>query len=191
VIMYRDAELRRYQYSVYPDWAGGAYGSPTVSGSRPGGLIAGTWATMQYMGQMGYLDSCRSIVTCAKTIEAAIREEMPDLYILGEPVASVVAFASKNPSINVLEVGDKMSARGWHLNGLANPPAVHIACTRLTTTMTDQFIQDLKDSIEEVRGKPPGKGTMVSLYGLGSSSPAGPALVSRIVTMFLDTLYIA
>lgn len=49
--MYRDAELRKYQYFVYPDWAGGAYGSPSLAGSRPGALIAGTWATLQYMGQ--------------------------------------------------------------------------------------------------------------------------------------------
>jgi len=191
VIMYRDAKLREYQYFVYPDWAGGAYGSPSISGSRPGGLLAGAWATMQYMGQSGYLDSCRAIVTCAKTIEAAIREEIPDLYVLGEPVASVVAFGSKNPKVSVLEVGDAMSTRGWSLNGLSNPAAVHIACTLLTTKMTDQFIQDLKECVEEVRGKPTGKGTMVSLYGLGVSGPAGNALVSRIITAFLDCLYIA
>lgn len=31
--------------------------------------------------------------------------------------------------------------------------------------MTDQFIQDLKESVEEARGKPAGKGTMILLYG--------------------------
>ncbi|KAG9038701.1 hypothetical protein FRB95_000291 [Tulasnella sp. JGI-2019a] len=191
VIMYRDSKLREHMYFVYPDWAGGAYGSPTLSGSRPGGLIAGAWATMQYMGHKGYLESCRSIVTCAKTIEAAVRDDLPDLYVLGKPVSSVVAFGSKNPAVNILEVGDIMSGRGWSLNGLSNPPAVHIACTRLTTKMTDQFIQDLKDSVEEARGRPAGTGTMVSLYGLGVSGPAGSTLVSRIVTIFLDTLYIA
>ncbi|KAG8864618.1 hypothetical protein FRB96_005122 [Tulasnella sp. 330] len=191
VIMYRDSKLREHQYFVYPDWAGGAYGSPTLSGSRPGGLIAGAWATMQYMGHKGYLDSCRSIVTCARTIEAAVRDDFPDLYVLGKPVSSVVAFGSKNAAVNILEVGDIMSNRGWSLNGLSNPPAVHIACTRLTTTMTDQFLQDLKASVEEARGRPAGKGTMVSLYGLGVSGPAGSTLVSRIITIFLDTLYIA
>ncbi|KAG8956193.1 hypothetical protein FRC04_004269 [Tulasnella sp. 424] len=191
VIMYRDAELRKYQYFVYPDWAGGAYGSPSLAGSRPGALIAGTWATMQYMGQDGYLKSCRSIVTCAKTIEAGIREEIPELYVLGEPVASCVAFASNTPSVNVLEVGDIMSTKGWHLNGLSNPAAVHIACTRLTTKMTDQFIQDLKESVAEAKDKPAGKGTMVSIYGLNVSSPVGPALVSRLAMAFLDAMYIA
>ncbi len=66
---------------------------------------------------------------CAKTIEKAIREEIPELYVLGEPVATVVAFGSTNPKVNVMEVGDIMSTRGWHLNGLSSPAAVHIACT--------------------------------------------------------------
>ncbi|KAJ7217718.1 pyridoxal phosphate-dependent transferase [Mycena pura] len=129
VIMYRDAELRRYQYYVYPDWAGGVYASPSLSGSRPGALIAGTWAVMQYMGSNGYLESCRSIVTCARTIADTIDSSIPELYILGSPPGPVIAFGSKHPKVNVLEVGDKMSQRGWHLNALTGPAAVHIACT--------------------------------------------------------------
>ena len=34
VIMYRDAELRKYQYYVNPDWVGGVYASPSIAGSR-------------------------------------------------------------------------------------------------------------------------------------------------------------
>lgn len=78
----------------------------------------------------GYIASCKSIVTCARTIARAIRQEIPELYVLGDPPASVVAFGSKNSKVvSVLTVGDKMSERGWHLNGLNNPAAVHIACT--------------------------------------------------------------
>lgn len=67
--MYRSADLRRYQYYLNPTWSGkhypgvcvqimtsivhkgGVYASPSMSGSRPGSLIAGAWAAMQYMGQ--------------------------------------------------------------------------------------------------------------------------------------------
>ncbi|KAG9097858.1 hypothetical protein FRC06_007111, partial [Ceratobasidium sp. 370] len=142
VIMYRSADLRRYQYYLNPTWSGGVYASPSMSGSRPGSLIAGAWAAMQYMGQRqvvlpknlkhiyyilsqpssGYEASCRDIVECRKKIEKAIREDIPELRVLGKPVASVVAFASAESSlgaaINVLEVGDSMSRRGWHLNAL-------------------------------------------------------------------------
>lgn len=39
----------------------------------------------------------------------------------------MVAFASK--TINIYALGDAMSKKGWHLNGLMNPPALHMAFT--------------------------------------------------------------
>jgi hypothetical protein len=83
----------------------------------------------------GYANSCKSIVTTARTIISAIETEIPELYILGSPPASCVAFTSrplakgKGEEVDVLAVGDRMSQRGWHLNGLSAPKAVHIACT--------------------------------------------------------------
>lgn len=89
--------------------------------------------------------------------------------MLGDPRASVVAFASakegKAEGVNVLEVGDKMSKKGWHLNALSAPAAVHIAATRLTVPAVDQFIADLKDAVRDAQLEPSGKGTMVVLYG--------------------------
>lgn len=68
-------------------------------------------------------------MNCTRAIANAIKSSIPELYILGSPPASVVAFASKHPDVNVLEVGDAMGKKGWHLNGITGPPAVHIACT--------------------------------------------------------------
>ncbi|KAI9062826.1 PLP-dependent transferase [Trametes sanguinea] len=190
VIMYRDAALRRFQYYINPDWVGGVYGSPSIAGSRPGAIIAGTWAAMEYMGHSGYLESCKQIVTAAKTIARRIKSEIPELRILGNPPASVVAFAAAHESeLNVLEVGDAMSKKGWHLNALSQPAAVHIAVTRLSVPVVDQFIADLKDSVRDAQITPSGKGTMVTLYGLGQSSPVGPTMVGHVAEAFLDTMY--
>ena len=38
--------------------------------SRPGSLIAGCWTAMMKMGRTGYVDATKSIVGCAKKIEA-------------------------------------------------------------------------------------------------------------------------
>ncbi len=170
--MYRNAELRTYQYYVNPTWTGGVYASPSIAGSRsvsfksgdqfiyscaiyfgdhsPGSLIAGTWAAMQYMGSeyvicrfcftqravsyiysvhSGYLESCKSIVGATRAIAKTITTDIPELYVLGNPPASVVAFASKHPQVNIREVGDVMSKKGWHLNAIVQPAAVHIAVT--------------------------------------------------------------
>lgn len=194
VIMYASSALRRHQYYIQPDWSGGVYASPTIAGSRPGALIAGTWTAMMAMGQDGYTKSCREIVGAAKAIEQGIRDELSgQLQVLGKPLVSVVAFASANPKINVYAVGDLMSKRGYHLNGLAtDPPAVHIACTRLTVPIVGEFLMDLKECVSEAsassKGAKDSKGSMAQLYGLGSSSAVGPALVGELATRFIDTL---
>lgn len=85
------------------------------------------WLIWRYRG---YLESCREIVGAAKTIAARIRSEFSNkLYVLGSPPASVIAFGSVHPQCNIHEVGDIMSKKGWHLNGIVRPDAIHIAVT--------------------------------------------------------------
>lgn len=42
-----------YALAAVTEWSGGLYVSPTIAGSRPGGLIAGAWAAMMSLGQEG------------------------------------------------------------------------------------------------------------------------------------------
>src|SRR3990172_8019315 len=44
VLLYRNKDLRRRQYFSVTGWPGGLYFSPTMAGSRPGGLSAACWA---------------------------------------------------------------------------------------------------------------------------------------------------
>jgi sphinganine-1-phosphate aldolase len=46
VILYKNDEIRSYQYFAYATWPGGLFGSPSMSGSRPGGMIAAAWTAM-------------------------------------------------------------------------------------------------------------------------------------------------
>jgi sphinganine-1-phosphate aldolase len=79
----------------------------------------------------GYAESCRTIVSASRHFAAQIKQRFPtDLYVLGDPKISVVAFASRDPArLNIHAVGDAMGKKGWHLNGLANPAALHMAFT--------------------------------------------------------------
>lgn len=56
------------QYFVSPEWTGGIYASPTIAGSRPGGLLVGAWAAMMAMGVRGYKQCAQEIMKAAKTI---------------------------------------------------------------------------------------------------------------------------
>jgi sphinganine-1-phosphate aldolase len=46
--MFRTAALRRFAYFCQPDWPGGIYATPTVTGSRNGAIIVGCWAALMY-----------------------------------------------------------------------------------------------------------------------------------------------
>lgn len=193
VIMYRSSTWRHHQYSVLTDWPGGVYASPSAAGSRPGALIAGSWAAMMYMGKEGYLQSCQSIVGAAKKLEANIRTEIPELEVLGKPLCSVVAFTHKKGSgVNIYELGDYLSSKGWHLNALQNPAALHIAFTRPSVTAVDDLVNALKDGVQASKANTGStKGDLVTLYGLGSSSAIGPGLVGDLAKRYLDVLYTA
>ncbi|BFZ58252.1 hypothetical protein PYCC9005_005314 [Savitreella phatthalungensis] len=187
VIMYRDKGMRKYQYFVMTTWPGGVYASPTIAGSRPGALIAGCWAAMMHMGEQGYIDSCKDIVGARQRIQERIQREIPELRIMGNPQVSVVAFTSDQ--INIYTVGDKMSKSGWHLNGLQDPPALHIACTRPTINAVDSLITDLKAAVAETVAEGGGgdAGSMAMLYGAGALPDK--SIVASLAEGFLDTLY--
>ncbi|KAJ9108577.1 hypothetical protein QFC19_002293 [Naganishia cerealis] len=172
VIMYRDASLRRFQYYIQPDWAGGVYASPSMAGSRPGSIIAGAWAVMTHLGQEGYAQSCDTIISAARRLKTALHQDpilSADLYVLGDPMVSVVAFGSN--SVNIYAVGDAMGKKGWHLNALANPSALHLAVTVgvfsgiPTAKNIDNLLKDLKEVLVDVKNSPSAAGDMVALYG--------------------------
>ncbi|KAK9462661.1 pyridoxal phosphate-dependent transferase [Lipomyces oligophaga] len=189
VILYRDSTYRKNQYFLATQWSGGIYASPTLAGSRPGALMAGCWATMMHVGDDGYYASAKSIVATARRIKEAIRTEIPEIYVIGEPLSSVVSFSSEQ--LNIYALADALSSKGWHLSALQNPPALHIACTRLTTAGADnELIKCLKDSVATVKaaGKAKAKGDTAALYGVaGSVSTRG--LVDELAVGFLDILY--
>ncbi|RKP09837.1 sphinganine-1-phosphate aldolase BST1 [Thamnocephalis sphaerospora] len=189
IVMYRTKELRSYQYFVCPEWTGGVYASPSVAGSRPGALIAGCWTALMSMGEAGYVDSTRKIIECARHIHRGI-QAISGVHVLGYPVMSVVSFGA-DPSMNVHAIADAMSRRGWHLNSLQNPDAVHIACTMLTVPVAEQFCQDLKAAVDEVRADPElSKHGKAAIYGMAATIP-DKSVIGEVAKGFVDALYIA
>jgi len=183
-VLYREAKFREYQYFITPNWPGGVYASPSIAGSRPGALIAGAWASMMMQGESGYIEACHKIVSTMKKIEEAIRNDSElstELHVIGRPLVSVVAFTSS--TVDIYGVADVMSAKGWHLNALQNPPAIHVAVTLPIVAAADKLLEDLKAAIKEVNekemkaiaegkgGKNLHKGDASALYGVAGSLP--------------------
>jgi glutamate/tyrosine decarboxylase-like PLP-dependent enzyme len=186
VVLYRSYELRHYQYFVATDWPGGLYFSPTFAGSRPGALSAACWAAMVSMGESGYLEATKRILKAAEIVKAGIRD-IPEVDILGDPMW-VIAFSSA--TVDIYQVMDQMSSKGWSLNGLHRPSCVHIAITQRHTQpgVAERFVTDLQEAVESVKAYPQKSGGMAPVYGLAATLPAR-GVVGEILKRYVDLLY--
>ena len=69
VVLYRTEKLKSYQYFTYTEWPGGIYFSPTMAGSRSGALSAACWASLVSIGEEGFMNIAKNIMTAANTIK--------------------------------------------------------------------------------------------------------------------------
>ena len=185
VILYRGKNLRRYQYYTTADWPGGLYVSPTLAGSRPGALSAACWAAMMAMGEAGYREATRRILETAAEIKEGIGQ-IPGLRILGDPLW-VIAFTSGE--VDIFQVLARLTERGWSLNPLNHPPAVHLAVTLRHTQpgVAARFLRDLRDAVAAAKDSPGPPGGAAAVYGMAATVPAG--IVQEALKAYLDFLY--
>lgn len=189
VVLYRNSELRHFQYFVAPDWPGGIYASPTIAGSRPGSLIAGCWTAMMYMGESGYVEATKKIVTTAKKITTELKK-IEGIKVFGEPEVSVVAFGSD--VFDIYRVGSELTKKGWNLNSLQYPASIHICCTYLTSKVEDDFIRDVKEIVADIMADPSKSKAegFAAIYGLAASIP-DRSMIEVVARGFIDCLYSA
>ncbi|XP_061644887.1 sphingosine-1-phosphate lyase 1 isoform X1 [Phyllopteryx taeniolatus] len=188
VILYSDTKYRHYQYFVAPDWQGGIYASPSIAGSRPGGIVAACWATMMYMGENGYVDATRKIIRVARKIKTEVRK-MKGVFVFGDPQVSVVAIGSND--FDIFRLSNALTSKGWNLNTLQYPSSIHICCTVLHTQpgVVERFVSDVREQVAIIMKNPKEKTTgMGAIYGMAQSIP-DRSMVTEISKAFLDCLY--
>jgi glutamate/tyrosine decarboxylase-like PLP-dependent enzyme len=186
VLLYRTPALRRYQYFKQPDWPGGIYFSPGLSGSRSGGVVAATWAAMVNLGERGYLEVADRILKTARTIREGIAA-IPELEVIGDPTF-LVAFRARE--LDVFHVNDRLIELGWRLNALQLPPALHFCVTRPNTAdgVAEAFVRDLGYAVEYAKDPPAESPRSGALYGLGGT-PEGNAALDTLFAAALDAMY--
>ena len=189
VLMYSSQELRRFQYFCAPEFTGGMYVTPNMSGSRPGVLSVGAWAVVMSMGRKGYVECTRTIMRAARYIkeEAA---KIENIRVVADPIMSVVAFESD--TLNVHAIGNTMSKiGGWGVSHLQNPNGFHIAVTYANARQAENFIEDLRKAVLEVELDPEAKHyETAALYGMVAETP-DKTLVGDISKHFADCLFTA
>ncbi|XP_025960591.1 sphingosine-1-phosphate lyase 1 isoform X1 [Dromaius novaehollandiae] len=188
VVLYSNKKYRSYQFFVAPDWQGGIYASPTMAGSRPGGIIAACWATLMHMGESGYVEATKRIIKTARFLESELRK-IDGIFIFGIPEVSVLSIGSD--TFDIYRLSNLLAAKGWNLNVLQFPPSIHLCITQLHTKpgVAEQFLRDVKDSVEEIMKDVNAETTgMGAIYGMAQSIP-DRSLIAEISQAYLDGLY--
>jgi glutamate/tyrosine decarboxylase-like PLP-dependent enzyme len=76
----------------------------------------------------------------AKDFQEALKQ-IPELRVIGEPDMCNVAFTGAMPGMNIYAINDLLTKKGWHLNALQRPAAVHMCFTAQHVDIVDQLIQ--------------------------------------------------
>ncbi|MEO8456632.1 MAG: aspartate aminotransferase family protein [Chloroflexota bacterium] len=161
-IMYRDNAYRRHQFFTQTDWPGGLYGSPTMTGSRPGGAVAAAWAVMTYLGQEGYMHLAKVIMDTTRALMDGINA-IDGVHVVGQPDMSVFAIGSD--TIDIHTVGDALETFGWHPDRQQKPPALHFMVTPAHKHIVEPFLADLRESVRKVVDGEQAPGRGAAVYG--------------------------
>ena len=187
--LFRDRALRNSQYFYLPDWSGGKYASPGMEGSRSGGLLAATWASMVQLGRSGYRGYAEAIFEAADVMKSAIRSH-PELRIMGSPT---FCFSFTSDQFDIYHVNDFMRPKGWRFNGQQYPNAIHMATTRPQTQpgVVEAFASDLAAAVayakeKEAAGEAPASG---AIYGgvIGGMTDEAAEFIKAVIADMMDT----
>jgi sphinganine-1-phosphate aldolase len=113
--------------------------------------------------------------------------DIPELYIIGKPVMSVFSFTSDK--IDIYNLGDVMDRKGWHLDRIQFPNALHMMVNPHHAEIVDTFLTDLKESVNEVIENPVSSSDGdAAIYGMVASLPDRGKVKDYIIN-FLKSQY--
>lgn len=183
IVLYRNHEIRRHQFVAVTEWSGGLYISPSMAGSRPGALIAGAWASLISFGMDGYTEAVQKVMQASEKLKKGI-SEISDLYIIGKPDMTIIAFASQ--TIDIYKVNEAMSAKGWNLNALHKPSSLHICITLQHVNTIEEFLKDLTMAVKMVKENPGMfEDGMAPIYGAAAKMP-DRGIVKDLLLAYMD-----
>ncbi len=182
VIMYRSKDIRKYQIFACTDTTAYTLINPTVLSTKSGGPYAGAWAVMNFLGEEGYMRIIKTVQDAVKKLIDGINA-IPELRVLGEPAMCMFSFASD--SINVYQLADEMSKRGWYIQGQFSTPLtprnLHISINFGNAHSVDALLNDLRECVEIVKTKTPVDSDAIkAMVGAALQSPDPEAAFGQL-----------
>jgi hypothetical protein len=118
---------------------------------------------MNHLGEEGYLAIADTVMQTTSKLRAGINA-IKGVHVLGDPVMSILAIGSDK--VNIYEVADELTMRGWHMDRQQFPPSLHLTVNYAHARVADQFLDDLAEAVTAARRLSLGKLTNGLTVGL-------------------------
>jgi sphinganine-1-phosphate aldolase len=185
VIIFKDKELRRYQFFVSKDWPGGMFASPSVTGTRPAGSIAAAWATLKAFGEEGYLKLYKDLFETTQKFQKGITEL--GFKVVGKPIGTLFAYQSTDVNIHV--IADLMEQKGWFVDRQMAPDSIHLTVTPAHAPALSKYLADLKEVTAHAKAHPElAEEGMAAMYGMAAKMP-DPTMIHEFLYGYMDQRY--
>lgn len=170
VVLFKKKFYKMFSQFSNIRWPGYPIVNPAVLSSRSEALLASAWATIHFLGQEGYTELAKKIISAREKIVKGFKGLGYEL--MGEPTV-IAAFTA---DLNVFKLFDEMAKRGWiflpqkGIEAMGIPPSLHLTVTPIHDKLADQMISDLKDCTEAVKRIPPSEAeSLLGIFGVALS----------------------
>ena len=186
VLLYKDISYLRHQFFITTDWPGGIYASPTFMGSRSGIPIATAWASIQALGQEGFLSITQKIMAGVQRFKEGI-QAIPELKLIGESFTNIFAFTSAHKKVDLFVVADVLAQKGWSVDRQHKPDSIHFTVMQHNLDVIDEYLSDLKEAVSYAKANPNAKTQGdAALYGLMARLPLRGMVANNVRKLFED-----
>ncbi len=151
-VFYRSPDRARYNSYDFNEWPNGRFVTNTIVGTRPGGGVAGAWATFRFLGADGYRRAAKEMMDMVARYKAGV-ESIPSLRVLGRPHLSIVAFGSDE--VDVFRIAEIMEKKGWLPGLLQAPKGIQRMMSMIHAPSMDEYLDDLSAAVGVVRQEGP------------------------------------
>jgi len=142
--------MKRFQRFETKNWPRGLYATDTFLGSRSAGAVASAWAVMNYLGREGYRKLARTVMDTKRRLTEGI-ESIDGLEIVHPSELCMLLYRSKDPAVDINAIGDNLLKKGWFVGRAVDPVSIHLAINPVHAASVDEYLSDLRASVDEAR----------------------------------------
>jgi sphinganine-1-phosphate aldolase len=162
----RDAELvGRHSFELPAEgWLYRRYYRAGFTGTRAGGTMAAAWATLNALGEEGYLASAKLILAAAERLRAGI-ERIDGIRLMAPHEGGVVVIETDEPELKPGAVAEAMRRSDWPVRAVGAPERIWFLLSPLPAECFDPFLLDLAAAVDLCRRGEIAEPTHIEGYG--------------------------